>query len=34
MPCKTPKVFPYVNNDCFIYILESGNSVDKLLHGC
>ena len=33
MLCKTLKVFPCVNDDHFIYILESGNLVDKLLHG-
>ena len=33
MACKTPKVFPYVNNEHFIYILETGNSTDGQLHG-
>ena len=33
MLCKTLKVFPRVIDDHFIYILESGNLVDKLLHG-
>ena len=32
MLSKTLKVFPSVSDDHFIYILESGNLVDKLLH--
>lgn len=32
MLSKTLKVFPCVNDDYFIFILESGNLVDKLLH--